>query len=405
MFLNHFFQVTSLIKSLLSQVMTVSKMLCLPVLCCISIQTFALIQFDDQNKDGALYLKSIANDLPASWAIEVSPNQELFVSYRKGTLARYSLDGTLKQTYDLKLDDLFYKGQGGLMAIAFHPNFDQQPWVYVSYSYGDDNANGLKVIRLKLRHTLESSNEPNQNDFIDKQVIFEQSTLRNTAVHYGARLAFMSDNSLLISTGDGFDFREQAQVLSSEMGKILRLSDTGEALSSNPYFANNDALSTIYSSGHRNPQGLIVLANNTVISHEHGPAGGDEINIIAPGNNYGWPVITQGKDYIGSLITPFTEYEGMQQPTYNWTPSIAPAGMVYYANTRIPQFNNALLVTSLKYKQLHVLDFNGINIKKETVFFANSQYRMRDIALSSDGRVFILADREQASILEVLSSQ
>lgn len=368
-----------------------------------------------QTSDNKLTLQTLISDLPASWAINVSPDNFLYVTHRAGVLAKYSLSGTLLATIDLQLNDLYHKGQGGLSAIAFHPDFARKPWIYLSYSYGSDSANGLKVIRVLLSKTELASEQVqgpasvnaaainNSINVIQKETIYEQAHLRATPVHYGARLAFMADNSLLISTGDGFDYREQAQVKSSDMGKILRLTDTGNVPSNNPFAsANTFSEQAIYSMGHRNPQGLIVLPNNQVIAHEHGPAGGDEINIIEAALNYGWPVITQGKDYIGSLITPFTEYAGMQQPVVNWTPSIAPSGMVYYDANTIQAFANRLLITSLKFKQLHSLAIKDGKIEDEIVFFADSQYRMRDIASSKNGRVFILSDGEPASIFEVV---
>jgi len=353
---------------------------------------------DDKYND--LTLNPVISDLPPSWAITISPDNFLYVSHRGGELAKYSLRGEKVASYHPELADLYYEGQGGLSAIAFHPDFVRTPWIYLSYSYGNNNANGLKVIRILL-----SDNEDPANSILRQETIYEQSDLRDTAVHYGARLAFMADGSLLISTGDGFDYRENAQKMTSDMGKVLRLTDTGRIPKSNPFVsAESPVQKMIYSIGHRNPQALLVLPNNQVIAHEHGPAGGDEINIIKPSTNYGWPVITQGRDYIGSLITPFTEYEGMQQPAFNWTPSIAPSGMVFYNHPNIEPFAYRLLVTSLKFKQLHTLRISNQVIEDEVVYFANSDYRMRDVAVSNNGRVFILSDGAPAIIFEVVTT-
>jgi glucose/arabinose dehydrogenase len=379
----------------------------------IAVFTFGVIPYsanvnasDVKNEEqGALSLQPLITNLPSSWGLNVSPDNFLFVTHRSGTLAKYSLSGELLATIDLQLDDLYYKGQGGLSAIAFHPDFASTPWIYLSYSYGSDSGNGLKVIRVLLSDK-ESASANNAFSVASKETIFEQADLRGTAAHYGARLAFMSDRSLLISTGDGSDYREYAQKTSSDMGKILRLTDTGGIPNNNPFAkAQSFSEKAIYSLGHRNPQGLIVMPSDQIIAHEHGPAGGDEINIIKPGFNYGWPVITQGKDYIGSLITPFTQYEGMQQPNVNWTPSIAPSGMVFYDADALPSFANSLLITSLKFKQLHVLALNGEIIENEVIFFADSQHRMRDIAVSNNGRVFILSDGKLATIFEVVMTQ
>jgi glucose/arabinose dehydrogenase len=355
----------------------------------------------DEIVDGSIKLSPLIADLPSSWALEVSPDNFLYVSHRHGELAKYSLSGEKVANYDLSLTDLYHKGQGGLSAIAFHPSFDKVPWIYLSYSFGNDNANGLKVIRVLLQSSPEQGAK-----VLQQETIYEQSDLRDTAVHYGARLAFMADNSLLITTGDGFDYRESAQKLNSDMGKVLRVTDTGEVPDNNPYAnAESTVQQYVYSRGHRNPQALIVLANNQIIAHEHGPAGGDEINIIEAGKNYGWPVITNGKDYIGSLITPFTEYEGMEQPDYDWTPSMAPSGVAFYQHSNILPFANKLLVSSLKFQQLHTLSINNQQIENEVVYFANSGYRMKDLAVSNEGRVFILSDGGSATIFEVLMNK
>lgn len=329
----------------------------------IFILTFAMMHYPttanpDEAKptkseiEDTLTLKALVTNLPSSWTLNISPDNFLFVTHKAGELAKYSLSGDLLAKVDLLLNGLYYKGQGGLSAIAFHPDYASTPWIYLSYSSGSDSANGLKVVRVLLGSTPLASGElatiNNKLSVYRKETIFESLDLRGTAVHYGARLAFMADNSLLISTGDGFDYRESAQKKSSDMGKILRLADTDRIPSNNPFVkAEIFFEKAIYSLGHRNPQGLIVMPNNQVIANEHGPAGGDEINIIKPGYNYGWPVITQGKDYIGSLITPFTRYEGMQQPNINWTPSIGPSVMVFYGADALPPFANRLLVTSL----------------------------------------------------------
>lgn len=367
----------------------------------VAVNATSVYAAPDDIVDGNIMLRPLISDLPSSWAIEVSPDNFLYVSHRHGELAKYSMAGEKVASYDLALTDLYHKGQGGLSAIAFHPDFDQVPWIYLSYSYGSAKANGLKVIRVLLTNSKETG-----ATVLQKETIYEQSELRNTAVHYGARLAFMADASLLVATGDGFDYRESAQKMTSDMGKVLRLTDTGEIPADNPFANVESAVQRyVYSRGHRNPQALIVLANNQVIAHEHGPAGGDEINIIKPGNNYGWPVITQGKDYIGSLITPFTEYEGMEQPDYNWTPSIAPSGMAFYPHSNIKPFANRLLVSSLKFQQLHTLSINNQKIGDEVVYFANSGYRMKDLAVSDEGRVFILSDGGSSTIFEVLMSK
>ena len=333
-----------------------------------------------------LVMQPIASELPASWAIAVSPDQQLWVSNRNGTLRRYSLNGELLSQYDLSLPDLYYKGQGGLMAIAFPPNYTKTKWIYLSYSFGTDTQNGLKVIRVQVSEDSKQSHI---------ETVFEQQDLRDTPVHYGARIAFLQDASLLVSIGDGFDYREQAQKDNSQLGKVLQIFP--------------DKVVSTYSKGHRNAQAFAVLKNGSVFSHEHGPDGGDEINRLEKSVNYGWPIITLGKDYIGGLISPFTEYPNMRQPDFDWTPSIAPSGMIYYANNRIAELSNTLLVTSLKFQQVHSVELTSTQAIKrpqqESIYFAKSGYRLRDITQSSSGRIFILGDGNNASIFEIIHSE
>lgn len=350
--------------------------------------------------ESELSLKVLNSQLPKSYAITASPAQELWLTHREGTIGQYDAEGNLLHTYQLNLEDLYYAGQGGLLDLAFHPNYDQNKWVYLSYSYGDALLNGLKIVRVSLAG---GANKTGTVKVLE--TIFEQQNLRDTAAHYGARMAFMPDGTLLVTTGDGFNYREKAQLLNSQIGKTLRLTDTGGIPNDNPFFnAESEIQKQVYSLGHRNPQGLIVLPNGKVVGHEHGPAGGDEINFIKSGNNYGWPVVTNGKDYIGGLITPFKEYPGMQTPGYNWTPSIAPAGLIYYKQNKFSQFGNRLLITSLKYRQLHTVLVDGEQLSDEVIYFKSSEYRMRDITQTNDGRVFVLSDSNPGHILEVINS-
>ena len=379
------------------------------MLCTLAV-SFSAVSEEPATQSKALSLKIHNQNLPKSYAIAVSPDNEIWVTHREGTLGRYTTNGQLLVHYELDLKDLYYAGQGGLLGITFHPQYTSNKWVYLSYSYGDVNANGLKVIRVKLSENNIADDKASETEHSNgkvsaRETIFEQSSLRTTAAHYGARMVFMPDGSLLVTTGDGFNYREQAQVLSSQMGKTLRLNEDGSTPIDNPFVSEQNKLAQqVYSYGHRNPQGLILMPDGRIIGHEHGPAGGDEVNIITAGNNYGWPVITEGKDYIGGLISPFTTYDGMQQATYNWTPSIAPAGMIYFTKSTIPLLQNRLLITSLKYKQLHTLKIEGQKVSDEIIFFANSEYRMRDITQSEEGRIFILSDSNPAHILEIVDN-
>jgi glucose/arabinose dehydrogenase len=339
----------------------------------------------------------VVDGLPKSWSINLSPSNEIFVTDRSGSIIVYDQQWN-KKTFTTPIIDLIADSQGGFLDLAFHPDFAKKPWLYLSYSAGTSDSNRLKVVRFKMPSS--------GNEITMVEDIFSVNTEKNTPVHYGGRLAFLADNSLLISTGDGFDFREQAQVKSSHLGKIIRVSDRGKALTDNPFFDKempNSNASYVFSIGHRNPQALLVNDSGLIISHEHGPAGGDEINIIKKGNNYGWPIITNGQDYSGAVITPFTEYPGMQQPDFDWTPSIAPSGMILYESEKLPSLSQHLIVTSLKFKQLRALVLNGDKVSNERILLPNFEYRLRDIEQDSEGNILLLTDGDNTKIFKLIT--
>jgi glucose/arabinose dehydrogenase len=339
----------------------------------------------------------MVDGLPKSWSLTHSPDNKIFVTDRSGGIIIFDQQWN-KTSYTTPINDLFAEGQGGFLDLTFHPDFLSNGWIYLSYSAGNSDANRLKVVRFQLP---ESGNKVSTIEDV-----FTVKTDKDTPVHYGGRLAFLSDQSLLISTGDGFDYREQAQVKTSHLGKILRVSDLGKAVEDNPFYnkeAPESNANYVFSLGHRNPQALLVSNSGMIISHEHGPAGGDEINIIEAGNNYGWPVITNGIDYSGAVITPFTEYKGMQQPNFDWTPSIAPSGMILYESSKLASLSQHLIVTSLKFKQLRAIMLDGTGMSNERILLANFQERLRDIEQDNDGNVLLLTDGEGAKIYKLVA--
>ncbi len=346
--------------------------------------------------DNNFDVELVVGGLPKSWSLVLSPNNRIFVTDRSGGIIVFDQQWN-KQVFTTPINDLFTEGQGGFLDLIFHPDFLSNGWIYLSYSAGNSDSNRLKVVRFTLPES--------GNKISTIEDVFTVKTDKDTPVHYGGRLAFLSDKSLLISTGDGFDYREQAQVKSSHLGKILRVSDSGKALDDNPFYdkaAPGSNANYVFSLGHRNPQGLLVSNSGMIISHEHGPAGGDEINIIEAGNNYGWPVITNGMDYSGAVITPFTEYEGMQQPNFDWTPSIAPSGMILYESSRFASLSQHLIVTSLKFKQLRAVKLDGAAMSNERILLPNFQERLRDIEQDNGGNVLLLTDGEDAKIYKLV---
>jgi glucose/arabinose dehydrogenase len=217
-------------------------------------------------------------------------------------------------------------------------------------------------------------------------------------VHYGARMAFLANGSLLLTTGDGFNYREAAQDVNSQLDKLLRMTDTGQAASGNPF---PDA-PYVYSYGHRNPQGLAVAEDGTIWLHEHGPQGGDEVNRIEAGVNYGWPAITFGLDYSGAIISPHTSWPGMQQPEHYWVPSIAPSGLAVYAGGMFPEWSGDLLIGALVNQEVRRLEVANGKTGSEETLFAEINARVRDVRVGPEGAIYILTNGTPGELIRVI---
>ena len=332
-------------------------------------------------EDHQYKIEKIKMDFSNPWSSTFLPNGNILVNELSGKIKL--IEAETKNIIEIKsVPEVLFKGQGGLSDIKLHPNYQINKRIYLSFSYGSKNNNTLRVISAELKG----------HELIDKKLIFEASPYRKTANHYGARLLFLEDNSLLITSGDGFNYRELAQELDNHYGKIIRVKDDGSIPSDNPFLEVDGALPEIWSLGHRNQQGITRDRKNQIIySHEHGPRGGDEINIIHPGRNYGWPAITYGIDYNGSIISPFTEKDGMEQPIKYWVPSIGPSDMLFYEGQSFPEFQGSLLITSLVPG-----DIRKINIKKssvsEEIIFKEIKGRIRSIKASQKGDLIVLTD-------------
>jgi len=220
----------------------------------------------------------------------------------------------------------------------------------------------------------------------DVEIIFRNFTRKDTPVHYGGRMAFLPDGTLLLTTGDGFDYREAAQDIDSGLGKVLRMNDDGTPARGNPFPGSP----YVYSYGHRNPQGLAVSRSGVVWLHEHGPRGGDELNRIEPGVNYGWPAITLGVDYSGAVISPYTAWEGMAQPDHYWVPSIAPSGLAIYEADLFPDWQGDFFVGALVDQEVRRLDFTGGKVVNEEPVFSEISARIRDVRTGPGGVLYIL---------------
>lgn len=326
-------------------------------------------------------ITTVTEGLELPWAMEFLPNGDILVTEREGKL-RVIRDGILLDNAIDGTPDVYFAGQGGLLDIMLDVDFANNQKLYLSYATGDRKANSTQLMSA----TLDGMRLKNQ------RILFTASPMKSTAHHFAGRIAQMDDGSVLLTVGDGFNYREQAQTLDNHFGKIVRINQDGSPHRDNPFLNTDNAKPEIWSYGHRNMQALNVV-NGVVYENEHGPEGGDEVNIIEPSLNYGWPVISYGIDYNGAQITPFTEYQGMQQPKVNWTPSIAPSSMTYH--------KNHLYVTSLAEQSVRKLSIDGDKITDKGIVFKQLNTRLRDIVSAPDGDLYILTDGGNAKLVKV----
>ena len=337
-------------------------------------------------------IKILHSGLSHPWSLAFLPDGGFLITEKSGALVRLDSTGEIR-TDIANVPNVYFASQGGLLDIALHPNFEANGLVYLSYAHGTPAANSTRVARGELvGDRLEAV-----------EVLFSVAPTKDTPVHYGGRLLFLPDMTFLVTTGDGFNYREQAQDLTSLLGKVVRLNDDGSIPIDNPFMGTDGVRPEIFTYGHRNPQGLSFdTKTSEIVLHEHGPRGGDEINILVPGANYGWPAVTFGIDYSGAVISPFTEAPGMTQPRLHWTPSIAPSGLTVIRNSNWPdEWQGDYLVGALAKRHLRRVDmFNG-RIIKQVELLKGLATRLRDVRLHNDDSVYILTDGENGQLISI----
>jgi aldose sugar dehydrogenase len=337
----------------------------------------------------------IASGLDHPWSLAFLPTGpngfDVLVTERAGRLWRLGTGGQKRAISGVPA--VRAQSQGGLFDVVLHPRFADNGLIYLSYAAGGKGANFTRVTRARLEG----------DRLVESRVIYQVSPAKDTPVHFGGRMAFLPDGSLMLTTGDGFDYREQAQRLGSGLGKIMRMADDGRPLAGNPFVGKAGAQPHIWSYGHRNPQGLAVdPANGRLWAHEHGPQGGDELNMIQKGGNYGWPVATKGLDYSGATISPFQTYPGMIDGRAVWVPSIAPSGLAVYRGALWPQWQGDLIIGALVNQEVRRLDVDaaGKVVGQERIF-PKIKARIRDVRVAPDGAVWLTTDEDAGKVLRV----
>ncbi|MCW8887651.1 MAG: PQQ-dependent sugar dehydrogenase [Gammaproteobacteria bacterium] len=347
------------------------------------------ILFADES-DG-FSITTIVEGLDHPWSIAFLPNGQMLVTERPGQL-RLVENGKLHPHPIAGLPAITEEGQGGLLDVALHPDYKDNGWIYLSFSAAGDGGLGVEVIRGRL----------SKMRLVDIEPIFRVARKSSGGRHFGSRLLFDRNGHLYISAGERGD-RLRAQDLSDHAGSIIRLHDDGSIPSDNPFIDRSDAKPEIYSYGHRNPQGMALHPQTgEVWSHEHGPQGGDEINIIKSGNNYGWPVITYGVNYgWGTQVGEGSHKTGMEQPLHYWDPSIAPSGMAFYSGDKFPQWRGNLFVGALKFRLLVRMELDGNSVVKEHRILKGQLGRIRDVRDGPDGYIYLLTDESNGKLVRL----
>jgi len=324
---------------------------------------------------------TVVTGLGVPWGLAFLPNGDLLISERSGTLHRFS-GGKLSPPIE-GLPPIRSKGQGGLLDLCLHPDYNKNGWIYFSYS-ALNKKNGKDVSNTAIMRARLDGNK-----LKDQQLIFKGNPDTDRSHHYGCKLAFDNKGHLFFGIGDRGQHFDFPQNLDNANGKIHRINDDGSIPKDNPFVKTAGALPSIYSYGHRNPQGTCINPlTGELWETEHGPRGGDEINLIKPGLNYGWPVISYGINYDGTILTELTEKEGMEQPAYYWNPSIAPCGMTFLTGDRYKKWHNNLFIGSLRFQYLE-----RVVIKDHSVMHTEKLLqgigRVRNVVVSPDGLIYV----------------
>jgi glucose/arabinose dehydrogenase len=349
------------------------------------------------NSPRALQAQTVAQGFENPWAVAFVDGQRFLVTERPGRLRLVHADGRIDPPLG-GLPRVDAVGQGGLLDLITDPDFARNRQLYFCYTEpGEGGANGTALARARLAADLRSLEEV--------QVLFRQQPKMAGRHHYGCRIVIDRKGDLYVTLGERFSGMQLAQTLDNHLGKIIRLHRDGRVPADNPFVGRASARAEIWSLGHRNPQGATIGPDGSLWVHEHGPQGGDEINRIEAGRNYGWPVITYGEQYGGGKIgAGLTQREGLEQPLHHWTPSIAPSGMAFIASDRYgPQWRGQMVVGSLKFNRIHRLVWDGNRLlADEPMQVAGLNQRVRDVREGPDGWLYVLTDASNGQLLRLI---
>ncbi|HEY5789087.1 MAG TPA: PQQ-dependent sugar dehydrogenase, partial [Gammaproteobacteria bacterium] len=333
---------------------------------------------------------TLASGLEHPWGMAFLPDGRILVTERPGRLRLFA-DGRLDPEPIAGLPPVAQHGQGGLLDVALHPQFADNGLVYLAFALRDEDGVGTAVGRGRL----------DGKRLVDTRLLFTLHPRSSAGQHFGSRLVFDRAGRLYVTLGDRGQ-RQRAQDLRDHAGSVIRLTADGAVPEDNPFVGVAGALPEIFSYGHRNVQGAALHpVTGELWAHEHGPQGGDELNVVRAGRNYGWPVITYGKEYGTGFDIGTTEKQGMEQPLHAWVPSIAPSGMAFYSGERFPAWRGNLFVGSLKFRQLVRLELDGERVVGEERLLTDRLGRIRDVRDGPDGYLYLLTDEADGRLLRL----
>jgi aldose sugar dehydrogenase len=350
-----------------------------------------------ESEQANIHVQTVADGLDHPWAIAFLPDGDALVTERPGRLRHLSASGALSEPL-AGVPEVDARDQGGLLDVAIDPNFAENRLVYLSYAEpGEDGTNSTAVARGRLSDDI--------TGLTDVEVIFSQKPKLPSTKHFGSRLVFDEEGHLFVTLGERSEaeFREQAQDLGSHLGKIVRINPDGSVPDGNPFVGQEGALPEIWSYGHRNIQAAAINpATGALWEIEHGPKGGDELNIPEAGKNYGWPIVSFGVNYNGSPVgSGEADAPGFEDPIYQWTPVIAPSGMAFYSGGAIPEWQGNLFVGGLASTALVRLELDGNAVTHEERILEDAGLRIRDVAEGPGGALFIVTDEDNGQVIRI----
>lgn len=336
-------------------------------------------------------IETVAQGLNHPWAVQFLPNGDMLITEKLGGL-RIVRAGKLDPQPIAGVPKAYQETDCGILDLALDPDFATNGRIFIAFSQGDVKANHMAMFRARF----------DGKALRQGRIIFRSARNKAKGSHCGSRIVFLADKTFVMTIGDGYDYRDEAQNLDSDLGKTVRLNRDGKVPSSNPFVRRANARSEIYTYGHRNPQGLLRDPRNGQLwLHEHGPKGGDEINLLKPGANYGWPKTTYGVDYSGAIISNLKEAPGIVAPNVVWVPSIAPSGFALYLGDKFPAWQGDFFVGALAEKSLRrVRISNGKPVTQE-VLLRELDARIRDVREGPDGYLYVLTDEENGRLLRL----